>query len=164
MTHHVKPIPEGFHTATPVLTVHDGVRALEFYTKGLGATERMRSTGPGGKIQHAEFVLGDSIFMLSDEFPEMGSKSPKSLGGCVGGIFLYVPDTDAIYHRAIAAGATSLSAPEDMFWGDRHARIRDPFGHEWSIATHKEDLSREEVDKRAKEFYAQMMKRTGQPP
>jgi PhnB protein len=155
MTHHVKPIPEGFHTATPVLVVDDGVRALEFYVKGLGAQERMRSAGPGGKIQHAEFVLGDSIFMLSDEMPDMGSHSPKALGGSTGGIFLYVPDTDAVYHRAIAAGATSLSPPTDMFWGDRHARIRDPFGHEWSIATHTEDVPREEIDKRAKAFYAQ---------
>jgi len=158
MTHHVKPIPDGFHTATPVLIVDNGPKALEFYTKGMGAKERVRSTGPGGKIQHAEFILGDSIFMLSDEYPEMGSRSPKTLGGSVGGVFLYVPDTDAIYHRAIAAGATSLSTPTDMFWGDRHARIRDPFGHEWSIATHIEDVSREELEKRAKEFYAQMMK------
>jgi PhnB protein len=164
MTHHVKPIPDGFHTATPVLIVHDGVGALEFYKKALGAKERARSLGPGGKITHAEFELGDSIIMLADEMPNMGSRSPKTLGGSVGGLFLYVPDTDAVYHQAIAAGATSLSAPEDMFWGDRHARIRDPYGHEWSIATHKEDLSREEMEKRANAFYAKMTAGPGRKP
>jgi len=158
MTHRVKPIPEGYHTATPALIVDDGDRAMEFYTKAFGAKERMRSKGVGGKITHAEFQLGDSIFMLADEMPEMGSRSPKTLGGSAAGVFLYVPDTDALYSRAIAAGATSLSAPMDMFWGDRHARIRDPFGHEWSIATHKEDVPPAEMEKRAKEFYAQMMK------
>jgi PhnB protein len=157
MTHHVKPIPDGYHTATPTLTVDDGARALEFYTKALGAKERMRSLGPGGKIMHAEFEVGDSAIMLSDEMPGMGSRSPKSLGGTAGGLWLYVPDTDAVYQRAIAAGATSVSAPMDMFWGDRHARIRDPFGHEWSIATHTEDLTPEEMDQRAKAFYAQRM-------
>jgi PhnB protein len=157
MTHHVKPIPEGYHTATPTLTVDDGARALEFYKKALGATERMRSLGPGGKIMHAEFAVGDSAIMLSDEMPGMGNRSPKSLGGTAGGLWLYVPDTDVVYQRAIAAGATSLSAPMDMFWGDRHARIRDPFGHEWSIATHTEDVAPEEMEKRAKAFYAQRM-------
>lgn len=161
MTHHVKPVPEGYHTATPALTVDDGARALEFYTKGLGAKERMRSLGMGGKITHAEFLLGDSVFMLSDEIPDMGSKSPKTLGGCSTSIFLYVPDTDAVYRQAIAAGATSLSPPTDMFWGDRHARIRDPFGHEWSIATHQEDIPMEEMEKRAKAFYAQMSRGRG---
>ena len=162
MTHHVKPVPEGYHTATPNLIVNDAARALEFYTRALGAKERMRSSGPGGKIMHAEFQLGDSIIMLADEFPEMGSRSPKTLGGSVGGLWLYVPDTDAVYDQAIAAGATSVSAPADMFWGDRHARIRDPFGHEWSIATHKEDVSPEEMEKRSGEFYSQMAKRPGQ--
>jgi PhnB protein len=156
MTHHVKPVPDGYHTATPVLIVDDGARALEFYSKALGAKENMRSSEPGGKIMHAEFQLGDSRFMLTDEFPNMGGRSPKSLGGTSAAIFLYVADTDAVYHQAVAAGATSIAPPTDMFWGDRHARIRDPFGHEWSIATHKEDLTPEETQKRAKEFYAQM--------
>lgn len=164
MTHHVKPVPEGYHTATPVLVVDDGPRALDFYVQGFGAKERMRSTGPGGKIQHAEFELGDSVFMLSDELPDMSSRSPKSLGASVGGCFLYVPDTDSFYHRAIAAGATSLSAPADMFWGDRHARIRDPFGHEWSIATHLEDVPPAELEKRARAFYAGTERRPGAPP
>jgi PhnB protein len=152
----VKAIPEGYHTATVALTVHDAKRALEFYSKAFGAKERMRSDGPDGKIMHAEFEIGDSVIMLSDEFPQMGNRSPKSLGGTVGGIWLYVPDTDAMYHQAIAAGATSVMAPVDMFWGDRTSRIRDPFGHEWSISTHKEDVSPAEMEKRAKEWYAQM--------
>jgi PhnB protein len=164
MTHHVKPIPDGFHTATPALIVDDGAGAMEFYKKALGAKERMRSLGPGGKITHAEFELGDSIIMLSDEMPNMGSRSPKTLGGSVGGLFLYVPDTDAVYQQAMAAGATSLSAPADMFWGDRHARIRDPYGHEWSIATHKEDLSREDMEQRANAFYAKMMSDAARKP
>lgn len=157
MTHHVKAVPDGYHTATPALIVDDAAGALAFYTKALGAEERMRSSGPGGKIMHAEFQVGDSVFMLADEFPDMGSRSPKSLGGTTSGVWLYVPDVDASYRRAIAAGATSVMAPSDMFWGDRHARIRDPFGHEWSIASHIEDVSAEETEKRGKEFYARMM-------
>lgn len=155
MTPHVKPVPEGYHTVTAALTVHDGARALEFYAKALGAKERVRSVGPGGKIMHAEFEIGDSVVMLSDEFPEMGGKSPKTLGGTVGGIWLYVPDTDALYNRAIAAGATSMMPPADMFWGDRTSRIRDPFGHEWSISTHTKDVAPDDMEKLAKEFYAQ---------
>jgi PhnB protein len=158
MTHHVKPVPDGYHTATPALIVDDAARALEFYSKALGAKERNRSSGPDGKIMHAEFQVGDSIFMLADEFPGMGSRSPKSLGGSSGGVWLYVPDVDATYRQATQAGATSLSAPTDMFWGDRHARIRDPFGHEWSIASHVEDVPVAEMEKRAKEFYTQMAK------
>ncbi|MGP8072671.1 MAG: VOC family protein [Thermoplasmata archaeon] len=160
MTHHVKPIPDGYHTATPALIVDDAVKALEFYSKAFRATERMRSAGlGGGKITHAEFQIGDSIFMLADEIPEMGSRSPKHFEGSPGGVWLYVPDVDATYGAAMAAGARSLSAPMDMFWGDRHARIRDPFGHEWSIATHTEDVAPAELQNRANAFYAQMTKR-----
>jgi PhnB protein len=159
MTHHVKPVPEGYHTATPALTVDNTALALEFYAKALGAKERNRSSGPDGKIMHAEFQVGDSVFMISDEFPGMGSRSPKSLGGISGSVWLYVPDVDALYRQATAAGATSVMPPADMFWGDRHARIRDPFGHEWSIATHKEDLSHAEMEKRGREFYSQMANR-----
>jgi PhnB protein len=162
MTHHVKPVPEGYHTVTAVLTVDDGKGALEFYTKALGAKETMRSLGPDGKISHAEFKVGDSLIMLSDESPQMGNRSPKTLGGTVGGLWLYVPDTDAMFQQAIAAGATSIMEPVDMFWGDRTSRIRDPFGHEWSISTHKEDVPPAELEKRAKEFYARMASRS--PP
>jgi len=159
MTHHVKPVPDGYHTATPALVVDDAARALEFYSKALGATEKNRMAAPDGKIMHAEFQVGDSIFMLSDEFPGTGIRSPKSLGGSTAGVWLYVPDTDATYRQALAAGATSLQAPIDMFWGDRHARIRDPFGHEWSIATHTEDVAPAEMEKRAAASMAQMADR-----
>ncbi|MFZ0891879.1 MAG: VOC family protein [Thermoplasmata archaeon] len=159
MTHHVKPVPDGYHTATPALTVDNASRALEFYAKALGAKERNRSSGPEGKIMHAEIQIGDSVLMISDEFPGMGARSPKSVGGVSSSIWLYVPDVDATYRQATAAGATSVTPPTDMFWGDRHPRIRDPFGHEWSIATHKEDVSQEEMTKRATEFYAQMASR-----
>jgi PhnB protein len=158
MTHHVKPVPDGYRSVTATLTVHDGAGAMEFYAKALGAKERMRSLGPGGKIMHAELEIGDSVIMLSDEFPEMGNRSPKTLGGTVGGIWLYVPDVDATFRHAVAAGATALGEPNDMFWGDRMAQIVDPFGHQWSISTHKEDFTPEEMEKRAKEFYAQMGK------
>ncbi len=164
MTHHVKPVPDGYHTATASLTVHDGKRALEFYAKAFGAKERSRSAGPDGRIMHAEFVIGDSVIMLYDEFPAMGNRSPNTLGGTVGGIWLYVPDADAMYNQAIAAGATSIMTPVDMFWGDRTSRVRDPFGHEWSISTHKEEVSPAEMEKRAKEFYAQMASRPAQRP
>jgi PhnB protein len=164
MSPHVKPVPDGYHTATPALTVDNATKALEFYSKALGAKERNRSAGPDGKIMHAEFQVGDSIFMLSDEFPGMSSRSPKSLGGSTGGIWLYVADVDAAYRQATAAGATSVSPPEDMFWGDRHARIRDPFGHEWSIATHREDVPMPEMEKRAKAYYAKMANRSERKP
>ncbi|HEV2519908.1 MAG TPA: VOC family protein [Thermoplasmata archaeon] len=156
MPTNVRKVPEGYHTATPVLTVDDGAKALAFYAKGFGAQERMRSLGPGGKVAHAEFQIGDSVFMIADEMPGMGPKPPAKLGGSTGGIWLYVPDVDALYRRAVAAGASSISAPEDMFWGDRHARVRDPSGHEWSIATHIEDVTPAELERRAKAFYAKM--------
>jgi PhnB protein len=164
MTHHVKPVPEGYHTATPALTVDDSSAALAFYAKAFGAKERMRSAGPGGKITHAEFQIGDSIFMIADEMPEMGSRSPKHFTGSAVSVWLYVPDVDATHGAATAAGAKSLMPPTDMFWGDRHARIRDPFGHEWSIATHKEDVPPEEMQKRAKAFYEEMAKRGPRSP
>jgi len=164
MTPHVKPVPEGYHTATPALTVDDGVRALDFYVKAFSATKRNGVSSFQGKLMHAEFQIGDSVFMLSDEIPGMGSRSPKSLGGVAASIWLYVPDVDTTYRQALAAGAVSLLAPVDMFWGDRHARVRDPFGHEWSIATRREDVTPAELEKRAKEFYAQMGKRSGGTP
>jgi PhnB protein len=161
MTPRAKPVPDGYHTATTVLTVDHGARALEFYSKAFSAKKRDGVSSFDGKIMHAEFQIGDSIFMLSDEFPAMGNRSPKSLGGTAGSVWLYVPDVDATYRQAIASGASSISEPVDMFWGDRHARVRDPFGHEWSIATHLEDVPPQEMERRAKEFYARM---GGRPP
>jgi PhnB protein len=159
MSPSARPVPEGYHTATPVLTVHNGVEALEFYVKAFSATKRGGVSIFDGKVMHAEFKIGDSVFMLSDEFPAMGNKSPKTLDGSSGGIWLYVPDVDASYGQAIGAGATSIAPPTDMFWGDRFATVLDPFGHRWSIATHREDVSPAEIERRAKEFYAQMASR-----
>lgn len=152
----VDPIPCGFHTATPYLVVDDAAAALDFYVKAFGATVLSRMGGPAGKIMHAEIQIGDSKIMLSDEFPGMGNPSPKTLGGSAGGIHLYVADVDAGHERALAAGATSLMGPMDMFWGDRFCKVMDPFGHLWSIATHKEDLTPEEMEKRACTAMAEM--------
>jgi PhnB protein len=159
MTATVKTTPEGYHTATPALTVDDGAKALEFYVRAFSAKKRNVSQTPDGKMIHGEFQIGDSVFMLADEFPGMGNRSPKSLGGSSFGIWLYVSDADAVYHQAIAAGATSMSPPTDMFWGDRFASVRDPFGHVWSIATHREDVPPAEMERRSKEFFAKMANR-----
>src|SRR5437868_13558008 len=146
----VKPIPEGYHTVTPSLVVNDGARALDFYKRAFGAQERFRMEGPPGKIGHAEIKIGDSMIMLSDEFPGMGARSPQSLGGSPVTIFLYVNDVDTAFKQAVDAGAKVEMPLADMFWGDRFGRVSDPFGHLWAMATHKEDLTPEEIDKRAK--------------
>jgi PhnB protein len=150
----VKPIPEGYHTVTPYLIVKGGAQALDFYKKAFGAVERLRMGGTDGKIGHAEITINGSAIMLADEFPEMGAVSPQTLGGSPVGIHLYVEDVDAQVAKAVAAGATVLRPLTDMFYGDRTATIADPFGHKWSLATHKEDVSHEELQKRA----AAMMK------
>jgi PhnB protein len=145
----VKPIPEGYHTATPYLIVKDASRAIDFYKKAFGATELARMPGPGGKIGHAEIKIGDSPIMLADEVPGMGFRSPESLGGSPISILLYVEDVDAVFSEAVAAGAKVQRPVADQFYGDRTGGITDPFGHVWYIATHKEDLSPEEMKKRA---------------
>lgn len=144
----VKAKPEGYHTVTPHLIVRGGAKALEFYRTAFGAEEAMRMPGPDGRLMHAEMRIGDSVVMLSDEFPEQGSKSPQSLGGCSGGIFLYVENVDAAFKRALDAGCEAKMPPTDMFWGDRFARLTDPFGHAWAIATHVEDVPPEEMKRR----------------
>lgn len=156
MTAPVKPVPEGFHTATPTLIVRNAADAIEFYKKVFDAEERMRMPSPDGKIMHAELKIGDSIIFLSDEFPNMGGKSPQTLGGHSGGVYLYVPDVDDVFQRAIAAGGKSSTPVTDMFWGDRHGNFTDPFGHSWGVSTHTEDVSEEEMGKRAEAFYAEM--------
>ncbi len=158
MSKAVKPVPEGYHTVTAQLTVKDGAKAIEFYKKAFGAQEIFRMASPDGRIAHAELKIGDSIVFLNDEFPEMpgASRSPQSLGGTTGGINLYVEDVDSLFNRSVQAGATQFMPVADMFWGDRFGAVTDPFGHRWSILTHKEDLSAEEVEQRAKAFYAQM--------
>jgi PhnB protein len=152
-----KPIPDGYRTVTPHLTVKGADKALEFYKQAFGAQEIVRMPGPGGQgIMHAEIKIGDSMIMLNDEWPGMGEQSPQSLGGHTASIFLYVEDVDSVYAKAVAAGGTGRVPLMDMFWGDRMGRVVDPFGHEWAIATHKEDVSPEEIMKRAETFMAKM--------
>jgi PhnB protein len=145
----VKPIPDGYHTATPYIICRGAAKAIEFYKQAFGATELMRLAAPDGKIGHAEILIGDSPIMLADEHPEMGAKSPLSIGGTAVGILLYVPDVDAVFQRAVAAGATVERPVEDKFYGDRMGGVIDPFGHKWYIGTHKEDVSPEEIARRA---------------
>ncbi len=141
----VKPIPEGFHTATPHLVVSDAAAAIEFYQKAFGAEEVSRMPGPEGKIMHAAIRIGDSPVMLNDEFPDMGTVGPKAIGGTAVTIHLYVKEADAMWDSATKAGAKVVVPIDDMFWGDRYGVIEDPFGHRWSIATHTQDLTPEQV-------------------
>ena len=153
----VQPVPAGYHTVTAYLTVNDGARALEFYTRAFGAKEMGRMAGPGGKLMHAEFRIGDSIVMLSDEFPGMSScKAPTSLGATTVSMFLYVPDVDATFKRAVEAGCKVVAPVMDMFWGDRFGKLQDPFGNQWAMATHKEDVSTAEMVQRSQAFMAKM--------
>jgi PhnB protein len=153
----VPPIPSGYRTVTPYLTVNDGARALDFYARAFGARETVRMPGPGGKVMHAEFHIGDSLVMLSDEFPGMSTpKAPTTLGGTTGSLFLYVHDVDRAFQKAVDAGCTSLMPPTDMFWGDRFGKLRDPFGNEWSMATHTEDVPPKQMAERAKTAMARM--------
>jgi PhnB protein len=149
MTSKVKPIPEGYHSVTPYLIIKNAADAIEFYKKAFGATELFRIDQPDGKIGHAEIKIGDSPIMLSDEFPTMGHRGPQSLGGSPVSIMLYVEDVDAVVNRATTAGAKLDRPVEDKFYGDRAGSLTDPFGHIWHIGTHKEDVSPEEMEKRA---------------
>jgi len=152
----VQPVPEGYHTVTPYLAVDDASAAIDFYQRAFGAKERVRMPGPGDTIMHAELEIGDSLVMLADPFPQASTRTPKELGGTSVNIFVYVEDIDALYKRAIDAGASSLMEPDDMFWGDRFGSVQDPFGHSWTIATHIEDVSPEELEKRSKAWMEQM--------
>jgi PhnB protein len=156
MPNKVDPVPRGYHTATPYLTVNDCARAIDFYKNAFGAQEVMRMEGPAGKIGHAELKIGDSFLMLSDEMPGGGTRSPKSLGGTTGSVFLYVTDVDSAYKKAVDAGAKGDTPPADMFWGDRFGKLTDPFGHSWAMATHKEDVAPEEMRKRMQQEMARM--------
>ncbi len=143
-----KPVPDGYRTVTPYLTVKGAARALEFYQKAFDAEVTLRLTMPGDQIAHAEIRIGDSMIMLSDEWPDMGKLSPVTRGGATGGIALYVDDADAWFKRAIEAGATVSQPLKDQFYGDRTGSVTDPFGHFWTLATHKEDLSEAEMQER----------------
>lgn len=144
-----KHIPAGYHTVTPYLIVKGAANAIDFYKKVFGATELMRFAGPGGTIGHAEMKIGDSPIMLADEHPQMGYRSPASLGGTPVSIMLYVDDVDKVVDGAVKAGAKLERAVADQFYGDRNGTIHDPYGHVWTIATHKEDVSQEEMERRA---------------
>ena len=145
-----KPIPEGYHTATPCLIIGGAADAIEFYKKAFGATELFRFPAPDGKIGHAEIKIGDSPIMLADEYPEMGYKGPQTLGGSPVSLMIYVDDVDTVFNRAVDAGATVKEAVSDKFYGDRIGTLTDPFGHVWHVSTHKEDVSVEEMERRAK--------------
>lgn len=145
----VKPIPDGYHSVTPYLSIKGAADAIEYYKKAFGAIELFRMAGPDGTIGHAEIKIGDSPIMLADEFPEMEFVSPKTLGGSPVGLMIYVDDVDTVYSRSIAAGGQEVKPLQDQFYGDRSGTLKDPFGHVWTVATHKEDVSEEEMKKRA---------------
>lgn len=149
MTAKVKTIPEGYHVVTPYLSIKGAASAIEFYKQAFGATEVMRINGPGGTIGHAEIAIGDSRIMLADEFPQMNFRGPKSIGGSPVHLHMWVDDVDTKFPQAIAAGAKVLRPVADQFYGDRTGSLEDPFGHVWHLATHKEDISPEEMQRRA---------------
>ncbi|HEX9970281.1 MAG TPA: VOC family protein [Acidimicrobiales bacterium] len=150
----VSPFPDGYQRVTPYLIVDGAAAAIDFYTGILGGTERMRMPAPDGKVGHAEVLFGESVVMLADEFPDIGALSPKTIGGTGAFLNLYVDDVDSVYERALAAGATGLREVEDKFYGDRSGDIQDPFGHRWSLSTHVEDVSPEEMQRRMAELAA----------
>jgi PhnB protein len=150
------PIPEGYHSLQIYLAVEDAAKAIDFYKEAFGAEETVRMPGPDGKVAHAELQIGDSKLMLSDPFPQSNVKPPSERGGPTASIFMYVEDVDSIFDQAQRTGAKVVSELEDMFWGDRFGTLSDPFGHVWSIATHKEDLSEEEMAERSKAAMAEM--------
>jgi uncharacterized glyoxalase superfamily protein PhnB len=145
----VAPVPPGHHTAAPYLVVENAARAIDFYVRAFGASELFRMPGPGGQIMHAEVLIGDSPIMLCDANPEQGLLPPSAFKGSPVSILLYVPDVDALFKRAVDAGADVRVPLTDMFWGDRYAQVADPFGHTWQLATHVEDVSPEEMERRA---------------
>jgi PhnB protein len=150
-------VPAGHHTVTPQLIMDNAAQAIDWYKQALGAEEVTRATGPDGKIMHAEIRVGNSLVMLHDAMG--GGKGPRSYGGSPASLWLYVEDCDALFNRAVAAGGKVLEGPmgqmQDQFWGDRSGTFADPQGYKWTIATHKEDLTPEEMDKRQKEFFKQ---------
>ena len=145
----VKSVPDGYHSVTPYLIINGATAAIEFYKKAFGATELFRFPAPGGKIGHAEIKIGDSPIMLADEFAEMGYLGPQTPGSSPVSLMVYVDDVDTVFNKAVAAGATVKEALQDKFYGDRTGTLIDPFGHKWHVSTHKEDVSLEEMERRA---------------
>ena len=153
----VKPVPTGFNTVSTYIIVKNTVEALAFYQKAFGAEPGLRMAGPDGKsTMHAEMRIGNSTVMLSDENPQWNMKAPTTLGGSPASLHLYVDDADKLYNRAIQAGCQPTMPVMDAFWGDRYGKVTDPFGHQWGIATHKEDLTPAECEKRAAKFFSEM--------
>ncbi|HZI49960.1 MAG TPA: VOC family protein [Pyrinomonadaceae bacterium] len=150
----VKPIPEGYHSVTPYLIVRGAAAAIDYYTKAFGAKELFRFPAPDGKIGHAEIKIGDAPIMIADEYPDMGYNGPQSLGGSPVSLMIYVEDVDTVFNRAVESGGTVKEALQDKFYGDRIGTLVDPFGHIWHVATHKEDVSMEEMERRAKAAHA----------
>ena len=144
-----KPIPDGYRTATPYLIVKGAAEAIEFYKRAFGATELLRMADPKGRVGHAEIRIGDSVIMLADEYPEMGHRGPRSLGGSSVSILLYLEDVDTVFERALKAGGRAQRPVQNQFYGDRSGTLEDPFGHVWTIATHVEDVPEEELKRRA---------------
>ena len=153
----VKPIPDGFHSVTPYLCIHGAAAAIDFYKRAFGAKEIMRMPQPDGRVGHAEIQIGDSRVMMADEFPEMDFRAPQSYGGSPVHLHVYVEDVDTVFKQALAAGGKEVRPVQDQFYGDRLGTVADPFGHVWHLSTHKEDLTPEEIGKRA----AAMHKGTG---
>lgn len=153
-----KPIPDGFHTVTSSLVVSNSKDAIEFYKKAFDAIEINQYPTPDGKIMHAQIKIGDSFVFLADEFPEMSTRSPTTLGGSTTSLHLYVEDADKIFNQAIEAGAKVVMPIMDAFWGDRFGMLTDPYGHSWAISTHQKDLSDEEMKKASEDFFANMPK------
>ena len=151
-----KPIPDGYHTVTPYLYIRNAAGALDYYKRAFNAIETFRLPSPGGKIGHAEMKIGNSMVMLADEMPEMGAKSPQTIGGNASSLCLYVEDVDKLFKQAVAAGGKEMRPVQDQFYGDRSGTLVDPFGHVWTIATHKEDVSSQEMAKRAEEYMKKM--------
>ena len=149
MSNEVKPIPEGYNSVTPYLIVNGAARAVEFYKQAFGATVTVRMDGPDGRVGHAEMRIGNSCVMLADEHPEMGARSPQTIGGSPVSLLLYVEDVDATVSQAVEAGAKLTRPVKDQFYGDRTGGLEDPFGHAWYVATHVEDVAPEEMRKRA---------------
>jgi PhnB protein len=149
MINKAKPVPAGYHTLTPYLIINGAGAAIDFYKMAFGATESLRIPSPGGKVGHAELKIGDSPFMLADECPEMGARSPQSLGGTPVSLLLYVADVDAVCRQAVAAGGKLVRPVTDQFYGDRSGAVQDPFGHIWHVSTHIEDVPPEELQRRS---------------
>ena len=163
MPGNVRPIPEGYHSLTPAITCKDAARAIDFYKQAFGATEIMRMPGPGGRVSHAELRIGDSVIFVSDEWPGMAAAPvPGAIPSSY--IFLYTEDVDAVFNRAVAAGAQPAMPVANMFWGDRYGKLTDPFGHSWGLSTHVEDVAPEEMERRAAEWTASMAKAAAAAP